>query len=320
MRRAWLLFMSAGVTTAIASAGAGVASAADDTPDQSLSFPTAAPLPPAASPFKLALLPEDQSVYAPPAPPREDEGINAGGVHVDLVVRYLTDYVYRGIDHSEVGGNEDAPNLQFDGKLSFDLGKLPHPFVGVFVNVFDSDPISRFQEIRPFMGFDWTLRPFVIEAGNIFYIFPERDSQNTTEVYLQVTFDDSWLFRTDRPIVSPYIYAAYDYDKYDGWYFEAGVKHDFIIENTGLTITPLARIAYVYNNPFYSTRVGGKDTGLQHYDVGIVGSYSLNHLFHFSPRYGTFALEGYLYYTDRTSTDLRADIQIWGGMGIGFHY
>src|SRR5437660_588870 len=121
-RRAWLVLLIAGVATVFACAGTTRA-------QEALAFPTAAPLPPAASPFKLALLPEDQSVYAPPAPPREDEGINAGGVHVDLVVRYLTDYVYRGIDHSEVGGNEDAPNLQFDGKLSFDLGKLPHPFV-----------------------------------------------------------------------------------------------------------------------------------------------------------------------------------------------
>src|SRR5207237_2207700 len=173
--RAWLVLLTA----------AGMASVLTCAPmtraQEALAFPpatAAAPLPPAASPFKLALLPEDQSVYAPPAPPREAEAINAGGVHIGLVVRYLTDYVYRGIDRSEVGGHEDAPNLQFDGKLSFDLGQLPHPFVGVFVNVFDSDPVSRFQEIRPFMGFDWTLRPFVIEAGNIFYIFPERDGQN----------------------------------------------------------------------------------------------------------------------------------------------
>jgi hypothetical protein len=51
-----------------------------------------------------------------------------------------------------------------------------------------------------------------------------------------------------------------------------------------------------------------------------VGNYSLNHLFRFSPRYGTFTLQGFLYYDDRTSSDLRSDIQIWGGGGIGFHY
>lgn len=272
------------------------------------------------NPRALSLAPADSSVYAPPQAPREDEGINQGGVHIDLTVRYLTDYVFRGVDVSEVGGAEDAPNLQFDGKLSFDLGKLPHPFVGAFVNVYDSDPISRFQEIRPYFGMDWNLRPFLVESGITFYIYPERDDVNTTEVYTQVTFDDSWLFKTDKPIFSPYVYAAYDFDKYDGWYIEAGVRHDFTIEGTGLTVSPIARIAYAYNNPFFSTTPGGKDTGLQHYEVGLLGSYSLNQLFRFSPRFGTFTLEGYLYYSDRTSTDLRADIQIWGGMGIGFKY
>lgn len=273
-----------------------------------------------ANPKPFSLLPDDSSVYAPPQPPREDQGLNQGGVHIDLTVRYMTDYIYRGVDLSEAGGSEDSPNLQFDGKLSFDLGKLPHPFVATFVNVYDSDPISRFQEIRPYFGFDWNLRPFVVQSGITFYIFPERDDANTTEVYTQITFDDSWLFRTDKPVLSPYVYAAYDFDKYDGWYLEAGIKHDFTIEGTGLTITPIARIAYVYNSAFFSTSVGGKDTGLQHYDVGLVGTYSLNQLFNFSQRFGTFTLEGYMYYSDRTSTDLRADIQIWGGMGIGFRY
>ncbi|MDB5324071.1 MAG: hypothetical protein JWN40_5702 [Phycisphaerales bacterium] len=271
-------------------------------------------------PATLSLLPEDQSVYAPPAPPREDEGLNAGGVNFDLQFRYATDNVYRGVSRSEGIARRHSPNLQFDGRADFNLGKLPHPFVGAFVNIHSSDPISRFQEVRPYVGLSWNVRPFVLEGGNITYIFPERDELNTGEVYAKVTFDDSWLFRTDTPILSPYGYAAYDYDKYDGWYFEAGLKHDFVFENTGLTITALANLAFVASNSFYATKPGGKETGLQHYEVGVVGNYSLNHLFHFSPRYGTFTLQGFVYYDDRTSSNLRADIQIWGGGGIGFHY
>jgi hypothetical protein len=271
-------------------------------------------------PVSLSLVADDQSVYAPPAPPREDEGLNSGGVDFDLIFRYATDNVYRGVSRSEGIAHRHSPNLQFDGRLDFDLGKLPHPFVGAFVNIHSSDPISRFQEVRPYLGVNWNVRPFVVEGGNITYIFPERDELNTGEAYAKVTFDDSWLFRTDTPLVSPYVYAAYDYDKYNGWYFEAGLKHDFVFENTGFTLTALANIAFVTNNSFYATTVGGKDTGLQHYEIGLIGNYSLNHLFHFSPRYGTFTLQGFVYYDDRTSSDLRADIQIWGGGGIGFHY
>jgi hypothetical protein len=272
------------------------------------------------APRALTLLPEDQSVYAPPAPPREDEGFNAGGVNIDLVFRYTTDNVYRGLSRSDGIENRHSPNYQFDGRLTFDLGKLPHPFLGAFVNVHSADPVSRFQEVRPIVGLEWNLRPFIVEAGNITYIFPERDQLNTGEVYVKVTFDDSWLLRTDTPIVSPYVFAAYDYDKYAGLYFEAGLRHDFVIEGTGLTLTALANIAFVANNAFYSTSPNGRDTGLQHYEVGLIGTYSLNQLFRFSPRYGRFSLEGYLYYDDRTSTDLRANIQIWGGGGIAFHY
>jgi hypothetical protein len=271
-------------------------------------------------PASLSLLPEDQSVYAPPAPPREDEGLNAGGVNFDLQFRYATDNVYRGVSRSEGIEHRHSPNFQFDGRADFNLGKLPHPFVGAFVNIHTDDPISRFQEVRPYVGLSWNLRPFVLEGGNITYIFPERDELNTGEVYAKITFDDSWLFRSDTPLFSPYVYAAYDYDKYNGYYFEAGLKHDFVFENTGLTITALANIAFVASNSFYRTTPGGKDTGLQHYEIGLKGSYSLNHLFHFSPRYGTFTLEGFIYYDDRTSSDLRADIQIWGGGGIGFRY
>ena len=50
----------------------------------------------------------DDNVYAPPALPSGPGGVNEGGVNFALTVSYLTDYVYRGIDRSEVGGNEDV--------------------------------------------------------------------------------------------------------------------------------------------------------------------------------------------------------------------
>jgi hypothetical protein len=268
-------------------------------------------------PVNLSLV-DDQSVYAPPTPPREEDGVNLGAVHFDLTFRYMTDYVYRGVDRSEFG-SEDSPNLQFDAKLSFDLGRFPHPFVGAFVNVYDSDPISRFQEIRPYFGVKWTLRPFEIEAGNITYIFPDRDHLDTGEVYGKLTFDDSWLWASNRKIITPYVYAAYDYDKYNGWYIEAGLQHEFAIEDWGITLTALANAAYVIGNEQFS-RDGETDTGPQHWEVGLIGRYSINRLFNINSRYGTWTLEGYVFYTDQFDDELVAENQIWGGMGIGFKY
>ena len=62
------------------------------------------------------------------------------------------------------------------------------------------------------------------------------------------------------------------------------------------------------------------DTGLQHYDIGLIGQLSLNQFFGFSTRYGEFNFEGYLFYTDGIANHLRADTQVWGGMGIRLKY
>jgi len=305
----------------------------------------------AEEPLHLSLQPEPESVYAPPAPPREDQGINEGAVHFDLTFRYMSDYMYRGLDRSNGDGlildpdkgtpldpsaqsrddfgHENAPNIQVDTKLSFDTGKFPHPYLGAFVNVYDSDPISRFQEVRPYIGLEWTLKPFVFEGGNQTYIYPERDDLNTSEIYGKITFDDSFLFKTDHPILSPYFFGAYDYDLYNGWYFEFGVKHDFLIEDWGLTLTPCADIAYVLNHGEFrrvidqdgiATYASRNDTGFQHYDVGLTASYSINKLLNFSTRYGSFNLEGYVFYTDGIDEDLAVETQVWGGVGIAFKY
>ena len=296
-------------------------------------------------PLRLSMLQQDvETIYDLPAvggPTPQQEQVNAGGVHIDLSVRYLTDYVFRGIDRSEPGGGfrdehgnpvtfpadegkspgaEDAPNLQFDGKLTFDLGSLPHPFVGLFVNVFDDDPVSRFQEIRPVVGLEWTIRPLTVSAGHTNYIFPEREAINTAEVWLSAQLDDSVFFRTDKPVFTPYVLAAYDYDLYEGLYLEGGIKHDFELHDLGVTLTLVGRLAYVVNNPQFSA-VPGNEDGLQHYDIGLIGSYSLNKLLNVSSnRYGDFRFEGYLFYTDGIDDKLLADTQLWGGVGIGFHY
>jgi hypothetical protein len=278
-------------------------------------------------------LPEVESVYAPPEPPRENEGANEGGVKLNLNAGLLTDYIFRGIDRSESGGSEDSPNLQIDTNLSFDLGKWPHPFIGVFVNIYDSDAQSRFQEIRPYFGLDWNLRPFLFTFGNNSYIYPDRDHFNTSEIFGKVLLDDSYFFRTDKPVFNAYLFGAYDYDKYHGFYLEFGMSHDFVIEDTPIMLTPVGQIAYV--NDFQMFRpvlgatadpafdfnpLGPSATGFQHYQVGLIMTYALNETFNIPRRYGVFDLKAYLMYTDGIDHKLRADTEIWGGVGIAFSY
>ena len=223
-------------------------------------------------------------------------------------------------------GKLHASNFQADGTLTFDLGKLPHPFVGVLANINDSDPLSRFQEIRPSAGFDYTLRPFDVRTGVNAYIYPEREripnraSPNTAEAFVKLSVDDTYFFATDEPILSPYVYAAYDYQLNNGWYLEAGVQHAFAFPDQGVTLTPYGDVAYVSHFDQTFVAVSPQDSGFQHYDLGLTGDLSLNHVFALPPRYGTFEIEGYLTYTGKFSNPIRADTEVWGGVGLKYRY
>lgn len=283
-------------------------------------------------PLRLSLAPDQvESVYAPPDAPMEDQGSNTGPVKLDLTVAGLTDYVYRGIDYSETGGSEDSPNLQFDASMRFDLGRYPDLFMGIFSNVYDSDPLSKIQEVRPYFGLELSARPLTFTVGNTFYIYPERDDSNNAEVWVKMTLDDSYFFRSDDPIFSPYALVAYSYDGNTGFYIELGVRHDFELDELPLTISPIARIAYVNNNPYYRADgadptdpfvggTSGPDSGLQHYDLGLELSYTLNGLMKIPQRYGKLDLQGVLFYTDGIDDELRADSVLYGGVGIKFSY
>jgi hypothetical protein len=272
-------------------------------------------------PMKMTFEPQDSSVYAPPEPFREDQGSNLGGVNLDFKFSYMSDYVYRGVDRSSFIGRSKKPNLQFEGTVEFNTGKLPHPFFGIFTNLFNNDPVSRFQEIRPYAGFNWNLRPILVSFGVTSYIYPERDAFNTSEVWVKATLDDSLLFRTEKPVFSPYGFAAYDYDKNNGFYLEAGLSHDFPIEDWGLTLTVVGDVAYISHIRQVFIFVNPKSTGFQHYDAGLIGTYQLNKPLHVSQRFGEINLKGYLYYTDGIDKQLtHAAAKVWGGFGVEFKY
>ncbi|HET6248563.1 MAG TPA: hypothetical protein VFE47_12750 [Tepidisphaeraceae bacterium] len=272
------------------------------------------------SPLFMAQVEEPPSVYPEIMPAGDEIGTNTGGVNFGLDVDWLTDYVYRGVDQSTPGRRPENA-LQFDVNAEFDLGKLPHPFIGLFVNVFNSDPISRFEEVRPYLGLDWNLRPFKVVGGFNSYIHPNRKNLDTQEVFASVTFDDSLVFRSATPIFSPYVYGAYDISLYNGFYLEAGLKHDFVFEDWGLTLSPRGDIAYIFNDPYFEGTVArARDSGLQHFDVGLVGLYSLNHLLKINRRYGEFSVKGSLYYTARIDKEVNANTLIWGGVGLEFRY
>ena len=270
-------------------------------------------------PVRLAIIDQPESVYPQVVAQEPPEPLNAGSVHFDLNVSYLTRYVFRGVDQTTLP-NRSENSLQFNGTAEFDLGKLPHPFVGLFVNVFNQDPIARFEEVRPIVGLAWTIKPLTIDFAYQSFIFPNRKNLDTQEVWTSITLDDSRFWNTDRPVFTPYIFGAYDFERYFGFYIEGGVKHDFVIEDTGLTLTPSASIAYVATDRYFLLAPRQTDTGFQHYEVGLTLSYSLNNVLNIPARFGQWRLKGYLFDDQRINNHLRSDTRLFGGGGLEFSY
>lgn len=279
----------------------------------------APPVSDAYAPMRLAIVDEPESVYPQSNAPQAQEPGNSGAVNFDLTVSYLSRYVFRGVDQATLPGRSENA-LQFNGAAEFDLGRLPHPFVGLFVNVFNNDPVARFEEVRPILGLRWLLKPLTLTAAYVSYIFPNRQNLDTQEGQLQLSFDDSRLWNTDKPILSPYFLAAYDFGKFYGMYLEAGLKHDFVIEETGITLTPSASIGYAINNNYFVTSPNAHGTGPQHFEVGLTANYSLNNLLNIPRRYGQWNVRGYLFDDGPIDSDLRADTRLFGGGGIDFKY
>jgi hypothetical protein len=258
---------------------------------------------------------------APPPNAWGDQKLNNGNAHVTLDFAYANRYFYRGVDHDTTATHGNSLNLLFDGKLEFDFAQYPHPYVELFTNVYDADPVSRFQEIRPILGAEWDLKPFDIDLSAVNYIFPEREEFNYPELDLKVTLDDYLIFNTEKPVLSPYILAAYEYQKHEGWYLEFGINHDFEFEDLGLTVTPEMDIAWISGLEQMFVFINTvKTTGWQHLELGVTITYSLNHLLNVSRRFGDFNVKGYGFYDDKLNPEVTADTGFWGGIGLGFEY
>jgi hypothetical protein len=250
-----------------------------------------------------------------------DQEINNGKVHFSFDFAYSNRYLYRGVDHDAVASHSNSLNLLFDGKLEFDLDKYPHPYVEVFTNIYDSDPVSRFQEVRPILGVNWDVKPFDLDLSEISYIYPERESFNYPEIDFKITLDDNLILNTERPVLSPYVLGAFEYQKHEGWYVETGVKHDFVFEDWGIVVTPQACIAWISGLQQQFVFINTiKSTGWQHLEIGLNISYSLNKLLNVSTKYGEFDVKGYGFYDDKLSDQVTASNAFWGGIGLGFRY
>lgn len=269
-------------------------------------------------------LPEvPESVYGTPVLRTPGEGFNDGAIHLDLNLRYATDYVFRGIEPVEPPGSEDAVNFQTDSTISIDLGRLPDPFVRIITNTAEGDDVSNFQVIRPIVGLEWETDAFTLVGGHQSFTYPDRDDLDSSEVFARLEFNDAVLWGEEGRILGPYVLGAYDYDAFEGTYVEAGLRREGQVGSSSLSLGVEASVAYVdnfeglFDNPNDAVTGG---SGFQHYQLGLFAAYDLNQLLNISRRYGRWSITGQLNYTDGIDDELRADTQLWGGAGITLRY
>ena len=276
----------------------------------------------ATRPAYLSLQPvaQQESVYAPPQVLDGQSGTNEGALSLEIGGRYMTDYIFRGLEIIEPPGSEDAFNFQLEADLTMDLGRLPDPFLRVFTNTAEGDEISRFQVIRPSVGLEWQTEMLTIAVGWQNFTYPDRDDLDTSEIFLDLQINDGVLFTEEDPIIGPFVFVAYDVDQYDGFYFAGGVRRTFELLDSNVDLTIEGLVAYVSEYSLYSVAPANDGTGFSHYQVGLKAQYNLNSLLNIAQRYGSWSAAGYLYYTDGIDDELGATTQIWGGGGIVFEY
>ena len=115
---------------------------------------------------------EPASVYPEIMPPRAEEAMNAGGVNFGLNVELADPTTFFAVSIKAPTAtilkhrcsSTRTPNLIW---VNFRIRSSGYSSMSL-----NSDPKARFEEVRPYFGAEWTLKPIIIAAGFTSYIHP----------------------------------------------------------------------------------------------------------------------------------------------------
>ncbi|MGB2821478.1 MAG: hypothetical protein WBF17_10880 [Phycisphaerae bacterium] len=164
-----------------------------------------------------------------------------------------------------------------------------------------------------------------VEAGWIGQTYPNSsgDPAFTHEWYLALTIDDSKWFRTDMPVLNPYLAYYMDMDDVRGSWMELGISHCFFLAQMGLEKTPLLKDLSItpsflmgvdHRQVKRSTRLATLQYGL---DICLDLSSALN----IPPEHGRLTLSGFLYFRDSLG-EMEDEIcdRLYGGLRLGYYW
>lgn len=258
----------------------------------------------------------------------------------------VSDYVWRGINLSEYPG-EGREKLNHQANVSFSIdtkdlcGKGSNYgefgasvwfewFAGQERLTPDSD--SNLQEVDFTAYWRYAIEPIgtTVELGWINYHFPRLsgDADNTSELYVKVSFDDSLVF--GKPVLNPYIAYYHDIDDVQAGWLEVGVSHDFVLKDLGcekvcilkdLTITPslVLGVDHRYLDKAGLGGDGGVGTRLGALLYGLTFTYDLSGALGMSEQCGSIALKGFINYSQAFHDESEAvnDV-LFGGFTVSY--
>ena len=249
----------------------------------------------------LTLITTSLVLVAEAAETNELEKTESGGLTVEASVDVLSDYIWRG---TICNGN---PVWQPSATIGYDAGD----FGTVSANVWSSFDLTHkrgtatnsrrscgAQEIDYTLAYANSLGPVGIEAGHIWYTFPNNNGSSDQDLYATVSYEND--------IVTPSASAYWNYSDSAGTdisavYFSFGLSRDFALTEA-LTLTPKAEISF--GDHAYTGSAGG--TELTDQTLGFSASYAVT---------DWFSIGAQINYTWTPSHPLRHE----GYMGEGKH-
>lgn len=239
---------------------------------------------------------------------------SSGGFKASVTVDFVSDAMWRGIIYN------DNPVWQPSATLAYDAEELGVVSVNVWASLDLTHKRGTMNKSRRSCGLqeiDYTLSyansigPVGVEAGHIWYTFPNDNGASDEDLYATVTLENS--------IATPFASVYWNYSDTCGndtsaVYFNLGLSRDFELTEE-LTLTPKATVGF--GDHAYTNSKGG--TELTDQTLGLAASYAINeHL----------SVGAQLNYTWTPSHTLRKegymgegkDQILWGGVSVSLSF
>ncbi len=244
----------------------------------------------------------------------ELETTESGGFSAEVSVDVLSDYIWRG---TICNGN---PVWQPSVTLGYDAGD----FGAVSANVWSSYDLTHkrgtvtnsrrlcgAQEVDYTLAYANSIGPVGLEAGHIWYTFPNNNGNSDQELYATISYDNDYV----TPSASVYWNYSDSADTdTSAVYFLFALSHDFAPMDN-LTITPKASLGF--GDHAYADSKGGAE--LTDQTIGLAAAYAVTEW---------FSVGAQINYTWTPSHTLRNEGYmgegehqiVWGGVNATFSF